>query len=169
LSPQAASFGHYLEPEKRKLRAVQQSCLDYSIVQLCRAHRAAAGALLSEIGLHPGQEIILMHLWQKDGQSQRQLADLLHVRAPTVTKMLQRLEQTGILERRQSSSDNRVMQVWLTETGKNLEPKVTAIWAELEQRNVKYLEPEEKIEFQKTLQKILKGLQETSSDLTCPE
>lgn len=148
---------------------MQNSSLSYDIVQLCRTHRATAGALLSELGLHPGQEIILMHLWQKDGQSQKQLAELLHVQAPTVTKMLQRLEQTGILERRQSSSDNRVMHVWLTEKGKNLEPKVVAIWAELEQRNVKYLDSEEKIEFQKTLQKILKGLQESSSDLTCPE
>lgn len=125
--------------------------------------------MLSELGLHPGQEIILMHLWQKDGQSQKQLAQLLHVQAPTVTKMLQRLEQTGILERRQSSSDNRVMHVWLTETGKNLEPKVVAIWAELEQRNLKYLNKQEKTEFQKILKKILKGLQDTSSNLACPE
>lgn len=142
---------------------MQDHQLSYSIIQLCRSHRAIAGALLSKLGLHPGQEIILMHLWKRDGQSQKQLVDLLHVQAPTVTKMLQRLEQTGILERRPSKTDNRVMHVWLTQTGKDLEPQVNAVWKELEQRTKEHLNQTERAVFQATIQKVLLGLRDTGT------
>ncbi len=153
-----------------KLGYDQSSKLGYNIVQLCRAHRTTAGALLSKLGLHPGQEIILMHLWKKDGQSQKQLAELLYIQAPTVTKMLQRLEQTGILERRPSSTDHRVMHVWLTQSGKDLESKVSEVWAELEQRTQENLSQAEQRAFQEIIQKVLLGLRNANSkDMACSE
>ncbi len=139
---------------------MQHSNLGYGIVQLCRAHRALAGGLLSTLGLHPGQEIILMQLWQQDGLNQTQLTQLLNVQAPTVSKMLQRLEQTGILERRPSSLDHRIMQVWLTQSGKDLESKVAAIWTELETRTTEHLSHEERTVFEATLSKIVVGLRQ---------
>jgi MarR family transcriptional regulator, organic hydroperoxide resistance regulator len=136
--------------------------LGYQIVQLCRAHRALASEMLSKIGLHIGQEIILMHLWKQDGQNQTQLAQQMNVQAPTVTKMLQRLEQTGILERRTAKHDQRVTNVWLTQKGKDLEPKVNEIWAELEQRTIEHLSHEERTSFEVIIKKIVLGLRPVS-------
>ncbi|MED7828601.1 MarR family transcriptional regulator, partial [Streptomyces chiangmaiensis] len=34
-----------------------------AIVRLTRLHRMVAGQLLRRIGLHPGQELVMMHLW----------------------------------------------------------------------------------------------------------
>jgi MarR family transcriptional regulator, organic hydroperoxide resistance regulator len=95
-------------------------------VQLCRAHRATAQGLLAELGLHPGQEMVLMLLWHQDGQPQSQLVQRLGVAAATISKMLDRLEQAQFLERRPSSLDNRVSLVYLTPKGKQLEPQVAA-------------------------------------------
>jgi MarR family transcriptional regulator, organic hydroperoxide resistance regulator len=132
--------------------------LGYQIVQLCRAHRATAQGLLAELGLHPGQEMILMHLWQQDGQAQSQLAQRLGVAAPTVSKMIDRLEQAQILERRTSSQDSRVSHVYLTQKGKKLEPQVAAMWQQLEQRTTEHLSPDEAAHFQNLLEKVLTGL-----------
>jgi MarR family transcriptional regulator, organic hydroperoxide resistance regulator len=108
--------------------------LNHLIIQVARAHRATALGHLSKLGLHPGQEIILMQLLRRDGQSQTQLAEQLGVQAPTVTKMLQRLEAGDFVERRPSSQDNRVTLVYLSAKGRNLEQPLQDAWAALEQQ-----------------------------------
>jgi MarR family transcriptional regulator, organic hydroperoxide resistance regulator len=141
--------------------------LSYRIVQLCRAHRATAQGLLAELGLHPGQEMVLMHLWRQDGQTQSQLAQRLGVAAPTVSKMLDRLEQNQILERRTSSQDSRVSHVYLTQKGQDLEPLVANVWQQLEQRTVGHLSPDEAAQFQHLLEKVLLGFGETDMAGEC--
>jgi MarR family transcriptional regulator, organic hydroperoxide resistance regulator len=108
--------------------------LNHLIIQVARAHRATALAHLSKLGLHPGQEIILMQLLPQDGQSQTQLAEKLGVQAPTVSKMLQRLEVGDFVERRPSSQDNRVTLVYLSQKGRSLEQPLQDAWAALEQQ-----------------------------------
>jgi MarR family transcriptional regulator, organic hydroperoxide resistance regulator len=108
--------------------------LNHLIIQVARAHRATALSHLSKLGLHPGQEIILMQLLRQDGQSQTQLAEKLGVQAPTVTKMLQRLEVGDFVERCPSSQDNRVTLVYLSQKGRSLEQPLHEAWAALEQQ-----------------------------------
>jgi MarR family transcriptional regulator, organic hydroperoxide resistance regulator len=108
--------------------------LNHLIIQVARAHRATALSHLVKLGLHPGQEIILMQLLRRDGQSQTQLAERLGVQAPTVTKMLQRLEAGDFVQRRPSSQDNRVTLVYLSAKGRSLEQPLQEAWAALEQQ-----------------------------------
>ncbi|MFM9662805.1 MarR family transcriptional regulator, partial [Streptomyces scabiei] len=44
--------------------------MSYAIFQLARAHRARAAVLLRAMDLHPGQELLLMQLLDRDGQTQ---------------------------------------------------------------------------------------------------
>ena len=39
----------------------------FILAKACRAHRAYVGELLAEHGLHVGQEMVLVELWQGDG------------------------------------------------------------------------------------------------------
>jgi MarR family transcriptional regulator, organic hydroperoxide resistance regulator len=117
--------------------------LNHLIIQVARAHRATALTHLSKLGLHPGQEIILMQLLRRDGQSQTQLAELLGVQAPTVTKMLQRLEAGDFVERRPSSQDNRVTLVYLSQKGRSLDQPLQDAWAALEQQTGQGLSDDE--------------------------
>jgi MarR family transcriptional regulator, organic hydroperoxide resistance regulator len=108
--------------------------LNHLIIQVARAHRATALSHLIKLGLHPGQEIILMQLLRQNGQSQTQLAEQLGVQAPTVTKMLQRLEAGHFVERRPSNQDNRVTLVYLSPKGRSLEQPLHDAWAALERQ-----------------------------------
>lgn len=103
-----------------------------AIFGLSRTHRAAAAAMLADIGLYLGQEIVLMHLDPTRGQSQKSLCNLLRVDHSTVAKSVSRLEKADIVRRRRAEHDERVSLVTLTPKGVELREKVLQIWARLE-------------------------------------
>lgn len=109
----------------------------YQIVQVCKAHRNRAEAGLSALGLHAGQEMILFLLWAEEGLTNSYLAERLGVEPPTVSKMLQRMECAGLVERRADSEDARVSRVYLTPHARELEELVLGAWRELEEATVR--------------------------------
>lgn len=73
--------------------------------------------LLAAHDAHPAQTFCLGVLAHRDGMSQSEIADMMHVTRPTVTAMLQRLESAGVVERRPDADDQRVTRVHLTRAG----------------------------------------------------
>ncbi len=108
--------------------------IGFQIVQICRTHRQQAETALNKIGLHAGQEMILLRLWSEEGITQSQLAERMGVEPPTVTKMLDRMK--GLVERRQDGGDARVSRVYLTEQGRELIGPITELWKQLEERTL---------------------------------
>jgi DNA-binding MarR family transcriptional regulator len=106
--------------------------LSFAITQLAKAHRATAAGLLRELGLYPGQELLLMQLWDRDRQTSGELVRALNLDASTVTRMVIRLEEQGIVRREPSPMDGRAVIVALTDRGKQLAEAVRTAWAELE-------------------------------------
>ena len=100
----------------------------YLLARICKAHRGAVGAALSEIGLHVGQEMVLSHLWEQDGLTPSELADRLGVEPPTITNMLSRMEKARFLERCRDPRDARCTRVYLTEKGQELREPVESRW-----------------------------------------
>ena len=99
-------------------------------VQIARAARELRAELarrLAPIGLHPGQEQLLGLLWDDDGRSQAQLAEELGIEPPTVTRMVHRLEANGFVARHPHPTDRRSVQVWLTDHGREIRPRVRRI------------------------------------------
>jgi DNA-binding MarR family transcriptional regulator len=109
-----------------------QDTLSYALIKLGKAHRARAEKLLACFDMHPGQEQILFRLWAEEGQPQAALADMLCVEPPTITKMLQRMERRGWIERRGDPDDARLSRVYLTDAGRALQADIDRVWDELE-------------------------------------
>jgi DNA-binding MarR family transcriptional regulator len=139
---------------------VGDSKLSYMIFKVARSHRGLAGELLRPIGLHPGQEILLMHLWDKNGQTQSELISKMGLDASTVTKMVQRLEAEGYIKRTQSETDRRAFLVSVTAAGQKLKSKVENMWAELNQATMKNLSTKDEQVLFELLQKAYRGLRE---------
>lgn len=140
-------------------KAVKGNELSYLIFLLARTHRGMASELLRPLNLYPGQELLLMQLWDKDGQSQIELICRLGLDASTVTKMVQRLECQGHITRTPSTTDKRVMQVNLTSSGKSLKAKVEKMWASLNNAVTQTLHGEEQEQVSVLLKKIVSGMQ----------
>jgi DNA-binding MarR family transcriptional regulator len=67
---------------------------------------------------HPGQVMCLRLLTVNDGATQRDVARMLHVAPPTVSKMLSTMEKAGLVERRPDEADQRLTRVYLTDAGR---------------------------------------------------
>lgn len=62
--------------------------------------------------------LIMRALIRGDGCSQLELVKQTHLKAPTVSVTLRRMEEEGLVERRQNELDMRAVRVFLTEKGK---------------------------------------------------
>ncbi|MFJ9025377.1 MarR family winged helix-turn-helix transcriptional regulator [Streptomyces sp. NPDC102259] len=106
--------------------------MGYAIFQLARAHRAYAGALLRKMNLHPGQELLLMQLLDREGQTQSELLESVGLDHSTVSKSLRRMQDAGLLTREPAQHDRRVMVVHLTDKGRAMREPIAALWQSLE-------------------------------------
>jgi len=104
--------------------ATPSSNVSYLLARVARVHRTVTAQQLAPLGLYPGQDVLLGCLWQQDGQTQSELVEQLGVEPPTVTKMVQRLEEGGFVRRRAHPTDRRATVVWLTAAGRKVRPKV---------------------------------------------
>jgi DNA-binding MarR family transcriptional regulator len=96
----------------------------------------------------------MMHLREAGAVRQADLIDTLGVDPSTVTKMLQRLQRTGNVTRTTDPADRRAVLVEATETSRALGPEIEAAWKTLEERTVAGLDPAERAELQRLLEKV---------------
>jgi DNA-binding MarR family transcriptional regulator len=96
--------------------------------QLCFALYAASRAVtaryrpaLDQLGLTYPQFLVLMVLWEQDGQPVHAIADRLQLDTGTMSPLLKRLAAAGLLTRERSTTDERQVLVHLTDAGRALE------------------------------------------------
>lgn len=70
------------------------------------------------LGIYPGQIPVLGMVSKKEGLSQKELAEILRIKPPTVTVSVQRLEKAGFLYKKPDEKDQRISRIYLTEKGK---------------------------------------------------
>ena len=107
--------------------------LDSLFAQICRLKHARIHTLLEALGLYRGQPSLLQALWEHEGLMHTELARRLQVQPATITKMLQRMEKAGFVERRPDTDDQRVSRVYLTEVGRAVRSDVQQVWRQLEE------------------------------------
>ena len=135
-----------------------QDFIGFQLLQVHKVHRQRAEAALSKLGVHTGQEMILLQLWLEEGIPQSQLAASMEVEPPTATKMLQRMERARLIERRPDPEDARVSRVYLTERGRALEQPVLDVWKQLEVQTVAGLSLTEQTLLHRLLMQVLTNL-----------
>jgi deazaflavin-dependent oxidoreductase (nitroreductase family) len=109
----------------------QADAVNQAIRVLSLRHRARAAALLTPLGLHPGQEVLLLELARTGPMIQAQLSDALGIEPPSVTLMTRKLETSGHVRRTPAAADRRASVVELTDGGKALADRVKRLWCDL--------------------------------------
>ena len=107
-----------------------------AFLRLVHRQRRLVHRVLARRDLHPAQAYCLRVLADRDGVSQRDLADALMLSPPSVTRMLQRMERTGLVERGTDPTDQRQAVVRLTGAGYELAELVHAALAEVDERSL---------------------------------
>jgi DNA-binding MarR family transcriptional regulator len=140
--------------------------LDHLMAQVSRLHHTRAHALLRDIGLHRGQPPLLFALWDEDGQSQAALAERLGIAPATLTRMVQRMERAGFVERRADPADERLSRVHLTEAGRAIRERLEGIRTTMATETFAGFTPDEGVTLAGFLQRIEDNLLRALGDDT---
>ena len=128
------------------------------VPQLCKAFHERSRLDLEPLGLYKGQPFVIHVLAQQDGLSQGELGDALRLQPATVTKMLQRMEAAGVVERRPDESDQRISRVYLTEQGRRVIPALDASRAAVTKDMFAGFSAEEMAQFEALLLRAIDNL-----------
>ncbi|MER5781756.1 MarR family winged helix-turn-helix transcriptional regulator [Streptomyces mobaraensis] len=137
--------------------------VSHAIFRVARLHRMIAGQLLRGVGLHPGQELVMMQLWELGPQRQTDLVRLLDSDAATMTRTVQRLEQAGFVRRSPCPDDRRAVLVESTVAGRALRHEVERVWTELEEAATGGLTAEERTAALRALERLEENLARTAA------
>ncbi len=106
--------------------------------QICFPLYAASNLLtrlyrpvLASLGLTYPQYLVMLVLWESSPRSVGELGAKLHLDSGTLTPLLKRLEQAGMVERRRDPGDERRVLVKLTQTGRALRRPASKVPATL--------------------------------------
>lgn len=108
--------------------------------------------LLDKLGITYPQYLVLMILWETDGVNVNDIAKKLILNTNTITPLLKRMEQMGIITRERSGSDERKVIIRLTDKGKEMRIIAASIPEELIKRvNNEKLDLNQLVELRNTL------------------
>jgi DNA-binding MarR family transcriptional regulator len=133
---------------------VRDTPVSFRLLSLFRVYASYGGGLLSELGLHPGKELILMQLYDRDGQTQAKLQQALGTDHSTISRTIKRMEDGALVVRRTSGHDRRAKLVALTPRGAALRAPLQKMWTELEQLAVSTIPSSGLKAFMKTVDKL---------------
>jgi DNA-binding MarR family transcriptional regulator len=99
----------------------------FALVVASRSVLSLYRPVLEPLGLTHPQYLVMLALWSEDGRSAGNLATTLALEPATLSPLLKRLEAAGLVARRRSTTDERVLVVELTEQGRALRRQAEAI------------------------------------------
>ncbi len=112
---------------------------------------------LDELQITYSQYLVMMVLWEKDGLTVNQLGEKLYLDSGTLTPLLKKLEIKGFVIRKRKKEDERVVQIFLADAGRNLQQKACEIPIKMQEEL--NLTNEDLFELKETVQKILNKIQ----------
>ncbi len=98
-----------------------EDCLSFYLGKAYQRVTQSAKQRLAPYGVTPVQYALLKVLWERDQQSGAELGERLSLDSATMTGLLDRLENAGLIERKAHATDRRVNSVALTARGRDLQ------------------------------------------------
>ena len=125
---------------------------------MARLFARALQQQIAELGLAPAQFMVLVELWERDGQTQAELTERLSVEQATMANTLARMERDGLVERRPHPEDRRARRVTLTERALGLRGPALAAARDVNSRALAGLTDDERAWFHATMRGVIEAL-----------
>jgi DNA-binding MarR family transcriptional regulator len=137
-----------------------ERAIAFSIHQAYQRLRTATYREFREHGLEitPEQWIVLVRLWERDGRTPSELSEATLRDRPTMTRILDTMERSGLIERAQAAEDGRVRIITLTRAGRELRAPLTAAAKRMVKRLERGIPEADLLTTQRTLQRIFENL-----------
>ncbi|MDB5745039.1 MAG: MarR family transcriptional regulator [Polaromonas sp.] len=115
--------------------------IGFLIAETSRHVRRSLYARIAEHDVRGGSWYPLRVLWQRDGLTQREIADRLGITEPSVQEMIRAMEKDGLVERRRDEADKRKIHIHLSPHARKLRKPLLAISDEVNQIAMSGLTP----------------------------
>lgn len=103
----------------------RQLCFALSVAS--RSVVAAYRPVLEPMGLTHPQYLVMLALWERSPRTVRDVSDALLLEPATMTPLLKRLEEAGLVTRSRQPGNERALDVALTRAGRALREKALAV------------------------------------------
>jgi DNA-binding MarR family transcriptional regulator len=113
---------------------------------------------LEPLGLTPFHWVVLCCLWSEDGLATSAIGQKLQQVGGTLTGVLDRMEERGLIFRERDRQDRRMVRIWLTDTGRELETVLPPIALELYERVMTGFSNEEQQQFSQLIERAIANL-----------
>lgn len=154
-------FGERLgEPEFEDEK--ERDSMHMWLLRLTHNYMAMDYSRFIEMGIHPGQLPVMRTISMNEGITQRELANSIHVKPPTIAVTIKRMEKAGFICRKEDKADRRVCRLYLTEKGKELSQKLKAMMTENEKVLVKGFSEAELVQMKEYFGRIIQNIREGS-------
>jgi DNA-binding MarR family transcriptional regulator len=130
------------------------------LAQFSQVFRSVSDAFTDQVDIPRGQAMVLCTVVKQDGMTQSEIAEQLSVQGATVTTMLQKLEEAGLVRRERDPDDNRLVRVYLTETGREKEQSINTQFAQMQELMFKGISEAERALLRQWLLQIMKNIGE---------
>ncbi len=105
------------------------------------------------------QWMVIIHLWDHEGQYQRELADHTLRDKPAITRIVDRLQKDGLVLRKTDESDRRIYKIYLTDKGRQLRNRLFEVACEFESRMLRGVKKDDIASLRRILSSIRKNLE----------
>lgn len=119
---------------------------------------------LKDTGLTIGQPKILDYLKDHDGSNQKEIARACFLEAGSLTIILNKMEEKGLIERRILNGNRRSFHIFLTEEGKKKQQLVADAFLEIEKKALSNISEKEYEQFISVYQKIYSNLRSKTNE-----
>ena len=113
---------------------------------------------LKDTGLTLGQPKVLDYLKEHDGASQKEIAAGCLIEAGSLTSILNRMEEKGLIERKMLNGNRRTFHVFMTESGKKNQKLVEEAFEKIEKTALNGISEEEQKQFMDIFCRIYRNL-----------
>ncbi|CAA9585302.1 Transcriptional regulator, MarR family [uncultured Synechococcales cyanobacterium] len=113
---------------------------------------------LEPFSLTPFHWVVLCCLWEEDGLATSSIGEKLQQVGGTLTGVIDRMEERGLVCRTRDNRDRRVWRIWLTETGKQLEDVLPPIAAEIREQAMQGMSQTERQQFSELVDRAIANL-----------
>lgn len=140
------------------MKSKGQNSISNLLVQICKLRRNKSNILLSDAGIHGGQDILLYYLSIEDGQTVSALVEKMCIQHATISTMIDRMQASGMIKKVKDNIDKRTSRVFITEQGQQAYKQIAEIWKIMETTVIKGLDTNQQKTLNELLQIVLKNL-----------
>ena len=140
------------------MKNIEDASVFIILHQMLHLSKYQAMKRMEVLGLKPSQAGILFMLNCEGGISQKQLAEMIGIKPPSMTVALRKLEKQGYIRKEPDAKDQRIIRIRLSGKGKDCIEDLKGVMEDMEEMLYQGIRPEERMLFRRLIIEMRENL-----------